>query len=263
MPARLRVIRWTTLVAAVLAAIGCTVALRAQTETLPYDHMHLAAASRAEAMEWYLTHLGASRHELGDRVAFGRITFSWFERAASAPSDGSVIDHIAFAVADLPGTLARLQAAGVKQLAAPRELPGLFTAALVEDPWGVKIELLQDPGPAGFHHVHLRLPDPAAALSWYQSRFGGERATLNGRLEGLRYDRLWLFVDRADAAPRSEGRAIDHLGWRVRDIEAAVAAARSRGDRITMEPRNIRDVRVGVIEDPHGVRIELAQRPQF
>ncbi len=36
-----------------------------------------------------------------------------------------------------------------------------------------------------------------------------------------------------------------------------------KGDKVTMEPRMIRDVKVGVIEDPSGVRIELAQRPVF
>ena len=249
--------------AAALVALALGAPAEAQTETLPYDHMHLAAASRAEAMDWYLTHMGAARHELGDRVAFGRITFSWFERATSPSSDGSVIDHIAFSVADLSAALARLQAAGVKVISGVQDVPGLFKAAFIEDPWGVKIELVQDAETPGFHHIHMRLPDPERSFAWYQARFGGERATLKGRVDGLRYDRLWLLIDRATGAPRSEGRAIDHLGWRVRDIEAAMTSSRGKGDRITMEPRNIRDVRVGVIEDPDGVRIELAQRPQF
>jgi catechol 2,3-dioxygenase-like lactoylglutathione lyase family enzyme len=249
--------------AAALAALSCAGPIHAQTETLPYDHMHLAAANRTQAMDWYLAHMGAARHELGDRVAFGRITFSWFERATSPSSDGSVIDHIAFSVADLDAALSRLQAAGVRVISPARDVAGLFRAAFIEDPWGVKIELVQVADTPGFHHIHMRLPDPERSLTWYQARFGGERAKLRGRLDGLKYDRLWLLVEQAEGAPRSEGRAIDHLGWRVRDIEATIAASRVRGDRITMEPRNIRDVRVGVIEDPDGVRIELAQRPQF
>jgi predicted enzyme related to lactoylglutathione lyase len=49
----------------------------------------------------------------------------------------------------------------------------------------------------------------------------------------------------------------------VRDVDATFAAARARGDKIAAEPRPVRDLRVGFLEDPNGVRIELAQRPQY
>ncbi len=259
-----RFVRFVTRVFALVLPLAAGItAASAQTATLPYDHMHLAAADRAKAIEWYVQHLGASRHELGDRVAFGKVTMSWFERAGSPSSDGSVIDHIGFSFPDVAAKVTELQAAGAKVIAPARDVPGLFTLAFVEDPWGVKIELVQDGDRPGFHHIHLRLPDPDRALAWYQERFGGERGRLKGRIDGLTYDGLWLLVQKADAAPKSEGRAIDHLGWRVRDLETTLAGSRARGDRITMEPRMIRDVRVGVIEDPNGVRIELAQRPQF
>jgi catechol 2,3-dioxygenase-like lactoylglutathione lyase family enzyme len=248
-----------------LAALAGPVVAAAQTPvaTLPYDHMHLATADRAKAIEWYVTNLGATHHELGDRVAFGKVTISWFERAGSPSSDGSVIDHIGFSYPDVAAKVAQLQAAGAKVTAPARDVAGLFTLAFVEDPWGVKIELVQDAERLGFHHIHLRLPDPEKALAWYQERFGGERGKLKGRIDGLTYDGLWLLVQKADGAPKSEGRAIDHLGWRVRDLETTLGASRAKGDKVTMEPRMIRDVKVGVIEDPNGVRIELAQRPVF
>jgi catechol 2,3-dioxygenase-like lactoylglutathione lyase family enzyme len=108
------------------------------------------------------------------------------------------------------------------------------------------------------------VPDPARTFAWYVEHFGGERARLKDRLDGVRYrDGLWLLAQRADGAPPSIGRAIDHLGWRVRDIDSVFAGYRTQGETITMEPRMIRDVRAGVIEDPDGVRIELAQRPQY
>ena len=233
-------------------------------ETLPYDHMHLAAPDQAQAVDWYMRHMGAVRGDLPDRVLFGKVLFVWFQRAGSPSSEGSVIDHIGFSVADLDAKMKELQAAGVKVVAPVRDVAGLFKFAFIEDPWGVKIELVQDPDTLGFHHIHLQLPDPDASFAWYQARFGGERTKLKGRIDGLRYaGGLWLLALKADGAPPSNGRAIDHLGWRVRDIEAAFAGSRSKGDKVTMEPRNIRDVKAGVIEDPHGVRIELAQRPVY
>jgi predicted enzyme related to lactoylglutathione lyase len=245
-----------------LALAASPVRMNAQAPTLPYDHMHLAAPNRNQAIEWYKAHLGAARHELGDRVSFGPVTFSWFERAASPSSDGSVIDHIAFSVADVRAAAAEITQAGGQLLAPPQDRPGAGLVAFVTDPWGVKLELLQDAERPGFHHMHLRLPDPARALAWFRTRFGGEPGRFRDT-DGLRYAGLWLLVDRVEGAPKSEGRAIDHLGWRVRDLDTEIAGAKTRGDAITMTPRMIRDVKVGVIEDPNGVRIELAQRPVF
>ncbi len=236
----------------------------AAPETLPYDHMHLAAPDQAQAVQWYMKYLGATKGDLPDRVLFGKVLFVWLQRAGSPPSEGSVVDHIGFSFPDLDAKMREWQAAGIKIVTPVREVAGLFKLGFIEDPWGVKIEVVQDPDTIGFHHIHLRLPDPEAAFAWYQSRFGGERGKLKGRIDGLKYaDGLWLLAQKADGAPASLGRAIDHVGWRVRDIESAFAGARTRGDKITMEPRNIRDVKAGVIEDPNGVRIEIAQRPVY
>lgn len=232
-------------------------------QTLPYDHLHMAAAEPAKAVAWYQAHLGGALGELPDRVVVDRVFLIWLQRANSPKSDASVIDHIAFSVPDVAAKAAELQAAGATVLTPAHDAAGLFRTAVVEDPFGVKVELVQDADRAGLHHVHLRLPDPERGLAWFAERFGGERARLKGRIDGLRYDGFWLLVEKADAPPGSTGRAIDHLGWRVRDITAAFAGHRSRGDKIAGEPRPVRDLHVGFIEDPNGVRIEVLQRPQF
>jgi hypothetical protein len=46
------------------------------------------------------------------------------------------------------------------------------------------------------------------------------------------------------------------LGWRVRDVAAAFARCRAKGDTIAMEPRPFRENHYGFIDDPNGVRIE-------
>jgi catechol 2,3-dioxygenase-like lactoylglutathione lyase family enzyme len=65
-----------------------------------------------------------------------------------------------------------------------------------------KIEVVQDPELVGFHHVHLRVPDPAATLQWYQDMFGGERASLKGRIDGLRYGGVWLLAAGSGQEPK-------------------------------------------------------------
>jgi catechol 2,3-dioxygenase-like lactoylglutathione lyase family enzyme len=114
----------------------------------------------------------------------------------------------------------------------------------------------------GFHHIHLRVPDPEAALTWYQQMFGGQRSKLKGRIEAIKYSDpdVWLLAQKGDAAP-SQGRAIDHLGWRAAEIDAKIAELKQKGVAVTGEPRDVRDLRVAFVEDPSRVRIELVRRP--
>ena len=115
----------------------------------------------------------------------------------------------------------------------------------------------------GFHHIHLRVPDPEAALAWYVQMFGGERSKLKGRLDAVKYANpdVWLLAQKADGAAPSQGRAIDHLGWRAPEIDAKIAELKQKGVQVTGEPRDVRDLRVAFVEDPSKVRIELVRRP--
>ena len=47
-----------------------------------------------------------------------------------------------------------------------------------------------------FAHVHLRGPDPAAALAWYVSQFGGKTDKLKGQIDGIQYGDVWILAQR-------------------------------------------------------------------
>src|SRR3984893_9472353 len=163
--------------------------------TLPYDHVHLAAPDQAAAVEWYRKNLGGQLSTEGkDRVTFGKTRFIFLKAEAAKPSAGSAIDHIGFSFADVAAKMKELQAAGVRVITPLRAVPGIVKVGFVEDPWGVKIELLQDAETLGFHHVHLLAPDPVASMAWYKERFGGETAKLKGVLDGLKYGDVWVLV---------------------------------------------------------------------
>ena len=154
------------------------------------------------------------------------------------PSAGSAIDHVGFSVADIDATMKQLQTAGAKVLNPVRDIEGLFKVGFVEDPWGVKLEIVQDPETPGFHHIHLRVADPEASLKWYVDTFGGERGKLKGRIDAVKYanPNVWLLAQKADDAGPSQGRAIDHLGWAVSNVGAKVADLTAEGGEPT-EPR--------------------------
>jgi catechol 2,3-dioxygenase-like lactoylglutathione lyase family enzyme len=234
----------------------------AQTVTLDYDHVHLAAPDQAKAVEWYQKMFGGQPTPEGkDRLFFGKTRFIWMKSETAQPSANTAIDHIGFSFADVDAKMKELQAAGVKVIAPLRDVPGLVKVGLIEDPWGVKIELLQDTETLGFHHVHLRVPDPASSLMWYRERFGGKQASLKGILDGLRYGDVWLLFAKGEATP-SNGHAIDHIGWRVTKLDTTLQDL--KGIKVLQGVTNLQlatgPIRYSFVEDPVGTKIELVQR---
>ena len=233
------------------------------TETLTYDHVHLGVPDPAKAVEWYAKYMGGQPGPAGEpneRLLFGKIRFIFLKNDKPLPSAGSAIDHIGLSFADLAAKMKEFETAGIKIVMPIQEEPGLFKRAFIEDPWGTKIEVLQDPETLGFHHVHLRAPDPEAALKWYLNMFGGERRKLKGRVDAVKYGEVWVLAEKGDATP-SEGHAIDHIGWRTTmDLGAKAAELKAKGVKFTTEPRPVRDIHMSYVEGPAAVKIELLQR---
>src|SRR5262245_44737002 len=154
---------------------------RAQAPTLPYDHVHLNVPDQSKAVEWYQKNFGGKpTTEAPDRLMFGSTRLIFLRNANGQPSAGSSIDHIGFSFADLDAKMKDLEAAGVKVVMPVRDVPNLFKLGFVEDPWGTKIEVVQDPALLGLHHIHLRIADPNDMFTWLSAKFGGERTKLKG-----------------------------------------------------------------------------------
>lgn len=239
----------------------------AQTFKPIFDHIHLAAPDPEKAVAWYREHFGGqTMSEARDRLLYGETRVIFQKREKSEPSEGSVIDHIGFSVPNIDGALKAFQSEGMKITQAVRDVPGLFKLAFVEDPWGTKIEVVQDSQKYGLHHVHLRGPDPAAALVWYTTQFGGRTAKLKDRIEGVDMSGVWLLIQRGDTVP-SQGHAIDHIGFRPINLDASVTAMKGRSVKIVTEPRPLTlgngvTVHLAFAEGPDGIRIEMVQRPE-
>jgi catechol 2,3-dioxygenase-like lactoylglutathione lyase family enzyme len=242
-----------------MAVLGVGTAFAAPTVTsVGYHNVHLRVADPAAASQWYIQHLGATKAPAPFSVAFGRTLIAFVRTDAPQPSAGSVIDHIGLSYPDLRAKLKEFEAGGAKVLTPLADAPGLFTFGYIEDPWGVKIEVMQDRELLGFHHVHLRVTDPAATLQWFQDRFGGERGKLGGIVDGVRYGGIWLFAARSPEAPApSAMRAIMNLALEVPDVDAAAAALRAAGVRNVGDPGTAGPVRYAFFEDPNGVRVEI------
>ena len=250
----------------VIAAMSVSATAAAQTPIMPIvDHIHLNVPDQAKGVEWYQKNFGGQpTTEAPDRLMFGDTRLIFLKNDKGQPSTGSALDHLGFSVADLDVKMKEFEAAGIKIVNPVRDVQGLFKLAFVEDPWGTRIEVVQDAEKLGLHHVHLRAPDPAATLAWYKDKFGGDVGKLKDRIDGLKYSGVWILVQRGDATP-SEGHAIDHIGWRTPNLDAKTKELKAQDVKFTTEPRPLKlaggaTVNFAYLEGPSGAKIELVQR---
>jgi lactoylglutathione lyase len=251
------------------AAASATTAGAAPTvRVVTWDNVHIGVADPARAAEWYVSVLGASPAKPPSastaQVTFGTCVISIVKTDEMKPSADSLIDHIGLSFPDVADRVKRAQGAGAKVISEPKMSPGIFRYAYIEDPWGVKIELVEDSERAGFHHVHLRVKNPETTLAWFHNHFGGERAKLRGKVDGVRYDGMWLFaMSSGNETPVSSAdRAIQSIAFRVKDVDAGMKGLVAAGARTISEPRTVPGRRFAFVEDPNGIRVELMDRSQ-
>lgn len=244
----------------------------ASAQTFPYDHVHLNVPDPSAASNWYEKYFGGRRITEGpDRLMFGSTRFMFLKKADAKPSSGSAIDHVGFSFTDVDAKMKEFAAAGIRIVTPVREVPGLFKLGFVEDPWGTRIEVVQDPELLGLHHIHMRGQNPDEVFSWLLAKFGGQRTKFKGNLDAVKYSAagfsdMWILVQRGDAEP-SEGHAIDHIGWRSSGpLTKTIDELRAKGVTVTSEPRplplpNGPTINFSYIAGPAGARIEIVERP--
>src|SRR5262245_41046003 len=206
------------LASALVAAGAASVA--AQTRTVPFDHIHLNEPAQ-DASQWWEKNIPGARRitEAPNRLMYGAVRLMFLSPKSGGGSDGSVIEHLGFSVPDLDATMRALTAINTKVVEPVKDTPGLYKSAMIESPWGTRIQLVQDRDLVGLHHVQLRMPDPDAAYAWLLDKFGGERARMKGQIDAVRYagvpgfTTVYVVAVKGESVP-SQGRAIDHIGWR-------------------------------------------------
>jgi catechol 2,3-dioxygenase-like lactoylglutathione lyase family enzyme len=231
---------------------------QAAVDTIAYDNVHVAVTDPAAARQWYQQYLGGEERD-GGVVYFGDTYVRFVPTDEVRPSTGSVIDHIGISFSDLTATMARLEGSGARILTPLRYADGYFNMAYIEDPWGVKFELVEDAEQLGFHHVHLRVTDPQQTLDWFEDKLGGAREKFKGQLDGLRYGGVWLLASprgNEELAPSAQ-RSIRNLAWQVSDVIVASADFQSKGVTLISDSRPFQNLRYAFFEDPEGVRVEV------
>ena len=238
-----------------------------------YDHIHFAVPDPRAAQDWYAQHLNGVLGESPDRLTFGGmpwkgtpplpVQLTWMKlNGTPKPVRGNPILGLGFSYPDVDAKVKELRAAGVTIVTEPHDVPGVWREAVIEDPWGVRLELVQDPELIGFHHVALRAADPAASLDWYAREFGGDRTKIKGKVDAVRYGNMYVVIRQGPDEPLEPGYGINHIGFAVNGIDASAVRLKADGVRFSLEPReklNQYGHRIAYVVGPSDVKIELVQ----
>lgn len=105
-------------------------------------------------------------------------------------------------------------------------------------------------------HMHLAVKDVAVQKQFWISAMGGT-IVKNGSLELIQFPGAFVMLRKADAALPNTGAIVNHFGFTVKDMPAALARWKAAG--IGIEPtENPNEV---YVQGPDGIRVEVYGEP--
>src|SRR5881396_488666 len=86
-------------------------------------------------------------------------------------------------------------------------------------------------------HLHLAAPDPIKAAEWYRKNLGGQ-PTAEGT-DRLMFGDTRVIFQRNEKSTPSAGSVVDHIGFSVKDVDAAMKAMEADGAKIEGPAREV------------------------
>ncbi|HWY48264.1 MAG TPA: VOC family protein [Bryobacteraceae bacterium] len=102
---------------------------------------------------------------------------------------------------------------------------------------------------AHFHHVHLNVTDPSAAIDFYTSKFDCEKAKFVGLADAAWTQKSWLLFTKVSTPPKSEVTStIWHIGWGAEDMKATYQKQLDSGTKFATPITDISDIGGGTAQ---------------
>jgi catechol 2,3-dioxygenase-like lactoylglutathione lyase family enzyme len=255
--------------------------LAAKDGPIAYGHHHVNVTDVAAHRKFWVDALGGSVVTVGTSpstiVKFRNVLVFLTARAPSGGTKGTVVNHVGFEVPDIRKAVDRLKATGF-QMATKAEVPATYTVnddlaqppggantlAFVLGPDETKVELIENRSVPviSMHHIHWAAPDVDAMKAWYVRMFDakpGKRATFEAAdLPGVNL----TFSPAGDAAVvPTRGRALDHIGFEVRNLEQLVKDLEAKGAKFDRPYTKVPALGIAIafLTDPWGTYIELTE----
>jgi catechol 2,3-dioxygenase-like lactoylglutathione lyase family enzyme len=252
--------------------IGLAPAGFAQTAPAPTDgrvsnsHIHLFTKDAEVQRHFWVDIMGATARSMGpnrDVYTLPKVLVFVDKTAPSAGTEGSIVNHVGFRVHDLKDILAKVAEAHFTiQVVNPnKDNP---TQAFFLGPDDIRIELLAGPNITTVsenHQVHFFSPDIDAMQKWYVTNFGAAPQALGkvkvANLPGV----MLIFSPTETPVTGTKGRALDHIGFEVKDLEDFCKTLEANGVKLDTPYRKVAQAGMAVafVTDPWGTRIELTE----
>lgn len=233
---------------------------------ITYGHVHLTVRDLELHKKLWVEHFGGTVVQKGPLTAvkLPNMLIAFRVAEPTGGSQGSVVDHFGFKVRDIEAAKAKWRAAGYQ---VTQEFTGAegFPNAYLLGPDQLRVELQEDktlPVMAAPNHVHLWTPDHAKLLDWYVDVFKAvkrKRGTIETTADvpGLNLS----FATTKEPTAGSKGRAIDHIGFEISDLQAFCKALEAKGIKFDIPYREVPAIglKIAYITDPAGTYIELTE----
>jgi catechol 2,3-dioxygenase-like lactoylglutathione lyase family enzyme len=247
--------------AALWTAAPATAQLAAPGESgVAMGHIHLTVRD-VEANRRFWTSLGGTPVQNGQLqlIQFPGVFVMLRQGDPTGGSVGTIVNHFGFNVKDMKASKAAWQAAGIKVDPGNRD-----EQAWIMTPDNARVEILEDKtiaAPMVMHHVHWNTAAIPEMKAWYVKTFGavpGKRGNFEAAdLPGVNL----TFAGTETPVVGTRGRALDHVGFEVRNLEAFAKKLEASGvkfDRPYAKLPNS-NTAIAFFTDPWGTYIELTE----
>jgi catechol 2,3-dioxygenase-like lactoylglutathione lyase family enzyme len=151
-------------------------------------------------------------------------------------------------------------------IAGPQRAGGV-SIAFALGPDDVKVELVeakQQAAPIQLHHLHFFGQQNTQMQAWYVKTFGAKPRTANPSAAFVSADLPGValnFTPSPDPVVGTQGRAVDHIGFEVKNLEAFTKKLEADGIKLDRPYTKVAalDIAIAFIKDPWGTYIELTE----
>jgi len=205
-----------------------------------------------------------------------------FFRPMQAPTGGSIgttVNHIGFSVPDLKPLVAKIKANGFRMITTDSVAANVKVTddiasaspttniAFALAPEDVKVEFVEDKSqklPIQLHHIHFFGQANTEMQAWYAKTFGAKALPANpgsafvqDQLPGV----FLNFTPSPTPTVGTTGRAIDHIGFEVKNLEAFTQKLEAQGIRLDRPYTKVPELGIAIafIKDPWGTNIEMTE----
>ncbi|HJZ72134.1 MAG TPA: VOC family protein [Vicinamibacterales bacterium] len=246
-----------------------------------YGHHHLNTSNIEAEKKFFVETLGGRLVTVGTNnteiVEFPNVLIFFRAQAPTGGTRGTTANHIGFSVPNLRPVVDKVKANGFKMItsteAPGREVkddiagplqPGGASIAFAQGPDDLKVEFVeakQQTIPIQLHHVHFFNPKNTEMQAWYAKTFGAEPRSGGAFPSALLPGVTLNFSPSADPVVGTQGRALDHVGFEVKNLEAFCKKLEADGIKLAVPYRQVPALGISIafLTDPWGTYIELTE----